>query len=89
MKLTFAVLLSLGLSLTAVPGAALAQVAANVPVDSRYYETIDKLSGMGYLSSLPNGARPYSRLQMAQWALEAKEKAGEKPLPGYLEADLA
>lgn len=60
-----------------------------MPVDSRYYETIDKLSGMGYLSSLPNGARPYSRLQMAQWALEAKEKAAEKPLPGYLEADLA
>lgn len=89
MKHTFAVLLALGLGLAGGPGTALAQVAANVPVDSRYYETIDKLSGMGYLSSLPNGARPYSRLQMAQWALEAKEKAAEKPLPGYLEADLA
>ena len=89
MKHTFAVLLALGLGLAGGPGTALAQVAANVPVDSRDYETIDKLSGMGYLSSLPNGARPYSRLQMAQWALEAKEKAAEKPLPGYLEADLA
>lgn len=89
MKHTFAVVLALGLGLAGGPGTALAQVAANVPVDSRYYETIDKLSGMGYLSSLPNGARPYSRLQMAQWALEAKEKAAEKPLPGYLEADLA
>lgn len=89
MKRTFAVLLSLGLGIGTLPASALARVAANVPVDSHYYETIDKLSGMGYLSSLPNGARPYSRLQMARWALEARERAGDKPLPGYLAADLA
>lgn len=40
-----------------------AQVSANVPVDSHYYDSIDKLSGMGYLDSLPNGARPsYNRV---------------------------
>ena len=44
MKRTFAVLLSLGLGIGALPASALARVAANVPVDSHYYETIDKLS---------------------------------------------
>lgn len=66
-----------------------AQVSANVPVDSHYYDSIDKLSGMGYLDSLPNGARPYSRQQMARWVLEAERKAAEKPLPAYLADDLA
>ena len=50
-----------------MPAAALAApaVTANVPVDSVYYSYIEKLSGMGYISSMPNGAKPYSRMEMA------------------------
>ena len=57
---------------------------ANVPVDSVYYQYLDKLSGMGYVKSFPNGAKPYSRMQMARWAMEAEEAAKERPMPTYL-----
>lgn len=57
------------------------QTTANVPVDSVYYQYLDKLSGMGYVKSLPNGAKPYSRMQLARWVLEAKE-AADGALPG-------
>ncbi len=79
------------LSLLAVmPAAAMASdvATANVPVGSVYYSYIEKLSGMGYVSSLPNGAKPYSRMQMAKWTAEAQEKAAEKPMPAYLESQL-
>lgn len=33
-------------------------VTVNVPVDSAYYSYIDKLSAMGYLKTMPNGAAP-------------------------------
>ena len=76
----------------ALTGPAFAMAAdrttANVSVDSVYYSYIDKLSGMGYLKTLPNGARPYSRMQMARWCLEAEEKSAEKPLPAYLADEL-
>ena len=64
------------------------RTTANVSVDSVYYSYIDKLSGMGYLKTLPNGARPYSRMQMARWCLEAEEKSAEKPMPAYLADEL-
>ena len=64
------------------------RTTANVSVDSAYYSYIDKLSGMGYLKTLPNGARPYSRMQMARWCLEAEEKSAEKPIPAYLADEL-
>ena len=57
---------------------------ANVSVDSVYYDYLDKLVGMGYVKSLPEGAKPYSRMQMARWVLEAEETAKEKPMPLYL-----
>lgn len=57
---------------------------ANVAVDSVYYQYLDKLSGMGYVKSLPNGAKPYSRMQMARWVLEAEETAKDRPMPAYL-----
>lgn len=60
------------------------QTTANVSVDSVYYQYLDKLSGMGYVKSLPNGAKPYSRMQMARWALEAEETAKDRPMPIYL-----
>lgn len=59
-------------------------VTVNVPVDSAYYSYIDKLSAMGYLKTMPNGARPYSRLQLARWVKEAQETAKSRPMPAYL-----
>lgn len=59
-------------------------VTANVPLDSRYYGYIDKLEGMGYIKDMPTGTRPYSRLDMAKWLLEAQQQAQTKPMPGYL-----
>lgn len=69
-----------------MPAAALAApaVTVNVPVDSVYYSYIEKLSGMGYISSMPNGAKPYSRMEMAKWVTEAQKKAASKPMPAYL-----
>ena len=64
------------LFLTVASGAQAAPpVTVNVPVDSAYYSYIDKLSAMGYLKSMPNGARPYSRLQLARWVREARPRA--------------
>lgn len=70
------------------PLAANAMTAANLPVDSVYYSYIDKLSGMGYIKSMPNGAKPYSRLEVAKWVLEAQDTAKEKPMPEYLQSQL-
>jgi hypothetical protein len=85
---TLRFLLPLLLGSLSAPLPALARVTANVPVDSPYYDTVDKLSAMGYLQSLPNGARPYSRQQLAGWAMEAEQRAETKPLPGYLADEL-
>lgn len=65
------------------------QTTANVPVDSVYYQYLDKLSGMGYVKSLPNGAKLYSRMQLARWVLEAKEAAKERPMAPYLADQMA
>lgn len=73
------------LLLTVASGAQAAPpVTVNVPVDSAYYSYIDKLSAMGYLKTMPNGARPYSRLQLARWVREAQETAQSRPMPAYL-----
>lgn len=55
-------------------------VTSNVPLDSRYYDYIDKLEGMGYIQDMPSGTKPYSRLDMAKWL------AGVNPvgMPDYL-----
>jgi len=64
------------------------QVTGNVSLGSSYYEYIDKLEGMGYISSMPMGAKPYSRLSMAKWTIEARKAALQKPMPKYLAAYL-
>ncbi len=69
-------------------GAMASSVTTNVPVDSVYYSYIEKLSGMGYISSMPNGAKPYSRMEMAKWVQEAQNKEIEKPMPLYLKSQL-
>jgi hypothetical protein len=59
-------------------------VTTNVPLDSRYYGYINKLEGMGYIKDMPTGTKPYSRLDMAKWIMEAQQVAADKPMPGYL-----
>lgn len=55
-------------------------VTSNVPLDSRYYDYIDKLEGMGYIKDMPSGTKPYSRLDMAKW-IASINPAG---MPDYL-----
>lgn len=80
-KVIFGCLLALPWTATA---SSPTHVTTNVPVDSYYYSYVDKLSGMGYISSLPTGAKPYSRMTMAKWAQEARTQAQLRPLPKYL-----
>ena len=63
-----AIMLSLGMTASVLAAPA---TTANVSVDSPYYGYIEKLSAMGYLDTMPNGAKPYSRMQMAQWVVQA------------------
>lgn len=58
-------------------------VSTNMPIESIYYDYIEKLGGLGYVDSMMYGARPYSRLDMARWTLEAKAKSADKKLPEY------
>lgn len=61
-------------------------VTADVPLDSNYYLYLDKLEGMGYVTDIPTGTKPYSRLDMAKWVLQAEKVAQTKPMPKYLAA---
>ena len=60
-------------------------VTADVPLDSNYYLYLDKLEGMGYVTDIPTGTKPYSRLDMAKWVLQAEAVAKTKPMPKYLQ----
>ncbi len=55
-------------------------VTSNVPLDSRYYDYIDKLEGMGYIKDMPSGTKPYSRLDMAKWVASVNPVG----MPDYL-----
>lgn len=65
-------------------GAASPLVTSNVPLDSNYYIYLDKLEAMGYVQDMPTGTKPYSRLDMAKWLLQAQQVAADKPMPIYL-----
>lgn len=65
-------------------------VTADVPLDSSYYGYLDKLEGMGYIQDMPANTKPYSRLDMAKWVLQAEAIAQSKPLrhtcrPGWMQ----
>lgn len=88
-KMLFAVFASL-LAVPVVTSGSYAATSTttDVPVNSVYYNYIEKLSGMGYITSMPTGAKPYSRAQMAKWVQEAEANAVTKPMPGYLSDQL-
>ena len=80
------------LALAALLGSSVASasplVTADVPLDSHYYGYLEKLEGMGYVSDSITATKPYSRLDMAKWTLQAEAAAKNKPLPQYLETYL-
>lgn len=80
--------LAAGLLITALSAGAQAApsdfVSPNVPLSSPLYGYIEKFDGMGYLKSMPNGTKPYTRMQMAQWLTEIQAEAQNRPLPQYL-----
>ena len=57
-------------------------VTADVPLDSSYYGYLDKLEGMGYIQDMPANTKPYSRLDMAKWVLQAEAIACR---PGWMQ----
>lgn len=65
-----------------------APVTTDVPLGSSYYEYIEKLDAMGYVSSMLPGTKPYSRMDMAKWVLEAEQAAQQKEMPSYLKQEM-
>ena len=55
-------------------------LSGNVPLGSYVYEYLDKLEGLGLLSAMPPGARPYSRLQVAGWVVEMEQALAKQQL---------
>jgi len=68
------ILLSTFLS-RAVPCQALS--SANIPLDSPIYLYLDKLAGMGLISTDIKGLKPYSKAEAARLALEAESNTRE------------
>ena len=54
-------------------------VSTSMPIGSVYYDYVDKLEGMGYIKSMLIGTRPYSRMDMARWTLEARDALDKNP----------
>ncbi len=79
-------LMSILLGLTPGKLQAAPALSGNVPMGSYVYEYLDKLDGLGLLATMPAGARPYSRLQVAGWVLEMEQTLGKKQQPSRLAA---
>jgi hypothetical protein len=52
--------------------------SANIPLDSPLYGYLEKLAGMGLITSDVRGLRPYSRAEAARLVLEAQENVSEQ-----------
>lgn len=59
-------------------------ISTNVPLTSPLYGYIEKFEGLGYLTSMPTGTKPYTRMQMAKWLEEIQAGTQDRPLPKYL-----
>ncbi|SDD79723.1 capsule assembly Wzi family protein [Sporomusa acidovorans] len=84
LKKSLAASLLIGLLSTGVQAAPSDFVSPNVPLTSPLYGYIEKFDGMGYLTSMPNGTKPYTRMQMAQWLIEIQAESRKRPLPPYM-----
>jgi hypothetical protein len=63
-------------------------ISPNIPLDSYIYDYLEKLDGLGLISDMRIGARPYTRLDAAKWVGEAAAKAKDN-LPTYAKMMLA
>jgi hypothetical protein len=82
MKIKLTRLLTVGmvlLTVFSIPAGVAAQsvasrVSANITLDSYIYTDLAKLDGLGYLKEMPNGAKPYTRMQVARWLTAIREQ---------------
>jgi hypothetical protein len=56
-----------------LPACSLALSSANIPLESPIYAYIEKLAGMGLITSDIKGIRPYSKAEASRLALEASQ----------------
>lgn len=77
-----AVCLAIGVSLSLpVPASATKhRISPNVPFESYVYSYIEKLDGLGYLSDMQTGTKPYSRFQIAKWIKQIEEAMARDPV---------
>ena len=54
-------------------------VSTNVPLTNYTYQYIEKLDGLGYIDSMRIGMKPYTRIQVAKWVVEAENSKKNKP----------
>ena len=60
-------------------------VTSNIPLDSKYYQLLEKLEGMSFIETSLSETKPYSRLYVAKLVQEVENKLANKKLPVYLE----
>ena len=63
----------------AVPVSAATLASSNIPLDSPIYLYLEKLSGMGLVTSDVRGLKPFSRAEAARLTLEAEKRLIEQP----------
>lgn len=59
--------------LTILPSSAWALASNNVPLDSQVYLYLEKLEGLGLITSDVKGVRPYAKAEVARLLVEAEE----------------
>jgi len=79
--LTFCMLL-----VTILPGHAETLSSSNIPLDSPIYAYLEKLSGLGLVTSDVRGLKPFSRAEAARLTLEAAERLQAQGESGSLVA---
>ena len=62
-------------------------VSPNVKLSSYIYDYVEKLDGLGYLEDMRIGAKPYNRMQIAQWLVKMETAIGrDQSAPDYAKA---
>lgn len=65
-------------------------ISPNVKLSSHVYDYIEKLDGLGYLTDMRIGAKPYNRLQIARWLVQIEgAMAREAAAPTYAQGMIA
>lgn len=77
----------LGLLLIAIaPATFAASLSPNIPLDDPVYSYLNKLDGLGYLSMVQVGTKPYTRMQVAGWIQGIREHLPSEALvPDYVQ----